>query len=167
MIQTESNQPVEPARLTQAAPLRPIERASVLIERAIAVSVIFLLVVGVALVFWNTGTALLRSFREQTYDYGLTILLSQALLALMIAEIISTVGAFLEQGEFDPVPLLIIGIIASIRRLLVISAEAANFVSSGTEVPISMLVELGILTVATGTFAWSIRSLKQVEQVRG
>jgi uncharacterized membrane protein (DUF373 family) len=155
----------EPTRMAPPLALpRPwhVGRMSALIERGVAMLVIFMLVIGVVLVVWNTALGVWHGLTTETIDYGLTVLLSQALLALMIAEIISTVGAFLERGEFDPVPLLIIGIIASIRRLLVISAEAANFVGSGTEVPMSMLVELGILTVAIGTFAWSIRQLKQV-----
>jgi len=93
-------------------------------------------------------------------EFGLTELLSQALLVLMIAEIISSVAALFEKRVLDAAPLLVIGIIASIRRLLVISAEAANFLAEGLEIPTSMLIELGILTVAVGIFAWSIRQVE-------
>lgn len=82
----------------------------------------------------------------------------------MIAKIIASVGALLERRGPYAWPLLVIAIIASIRRLLVISAEAANVLTEGTEVRVSMLVELGILSVSIGIFAWSIRQVHGTRQ---
>lgn len=136
------------------------------IERGIAGGVVVLLVLGVLLVFWNIMVELGRGFSEGVGELGLTSLLSQALLALMIAEIISSVASYFERGGLNAAPLLVIGIIASIRRLLVISAEAANVISEGGEIPQSMLIELGILTVSVGVFAWAIRQVEASGQGR-
>jgi uncharacterized membrane protein (DUF373 family) len=131
-----------------------------MVEQGIALLVVLLLVVGAALVLFDVGRELVHELRTDAGEFGLTELLSQALLVLMIAEIISSVAALFEKRVLDAAPLLVIGIIASIRRLLVISAEAANFLAEGLEIPTSMLIELGILTVAVGIFAWSIRQVE-------
>lgn len=141
-----------------------VRQGVALIEQGIAGGVVLLLLVGVLLVFWNIAVELGRGFTEGVGELGLTALLSQALLALMIAEIISSVGSYFDRGRFNAGPLLVIGIIASIRRLLVISAEAANFASEGMEIPQSMLIELAIVTVSIGVFAWAIRQLDGTSQ---
>ena len=138
----------------------PIGRLIRFVEQGIALLVVLLLVVGAALVLFDVGRELVHELRTDAGEFGLTELLSQALLVLMIAEIISSVAALFEKRVLDAAPLLVIGIIASIRRLLVISAEAANFLAEGLEIPTSMLIELGILTVAVGIFAWSIRQVE-------
>mgnify|MGYP006282819351 CR=1 FL=1 len=138
----------------------PLLRAIRIVEQGIAALVILVLIVGVLLVLWNVAVQMAAGFRTGLDDYGLTQLLSQALLALMIAEIISSVSSLFERRVLDAIPLLVIGVIASIRRLLVISAEAANVVAEGQTVPDSMLIELAILTVSVGVFARSIRQVQ-------
>lgn len=134
------------------------------LEQAIAVAVVVVLTLGVILVLRSVAVHLWEGFRYGLDGHALTNLLSEALLTLMIAEIIASVASLFESRELDARPLLVIAIIASIRRLLVISAEAADFVASGVTIPVTMLVELGILTVGVGIFAWSVR---QVERSRG
>ena len=153
----------DPNRAAYALPTGgsgPISRLIRLVEQGIALLVVLLLVIGAALVLWDVSSELVHELRTDAGEFGLTELLSQALLVLMIAEIISSVATLFEKRVLDAAPLLVIGIIASIRRLLVISAEAANFLAEGMEIPNSMLIELGILTVAVGIFAWSIRQME-------
>lgn len=95
----------------------PLLRAIRIVEQGIAALVILVLIVGVLLVLWNVAVQMAAGFRTGLDDYGLTQLLSQALLALMIAEIISSVSSLFERRVLDAIPLLVIGVIASIRRL--------------------------------------------------
>jgi uncharacterized membrane protein (DUF373 family) len=97
---------------------------------------------------------LLRTFGGSEFNLART--LSEVLLALMVAEIIATIGSFLRRGIFDPIPFLVVGIIASIRRLLVISAEGAELLVSNSQIPTALLIELAILTVTIGVCSWSI-----------
>jgi len=122
--------------------------------------VILVLIVGVLLVLWNVAVQMAAGFRTGLDDYGLTQLLSQALSALMVGEIVSSVSSLFERRVLDVIPLLVIGVIASIRRLLVISAEGANAVAEGQPAPDSMPIELAILTVSVGVFARSIRQVQ-------
>jgi len=133
------------------------------IERIIAVTVVAFLVVVAALILYGSLQQILQGLSEAG-EHGLTEVLSDILLALMIAEIIGTVSSFLRQGVFDPIPFLVVGIIASVRRLLVISAESAEFFGAGEEIPYTILIELGILTVTIGVCAWAITALRRTPE---
>ena len=55
-------------------------------------------------------------------------LLDRVLLALMPAEIIYTVGRISRTQMLETEPFLIVGIIAAIRRMLIITAEGAGHI---------------------------------------
>ncbi len=57
---------------------------------------------------------------------GVLTLLNSMLLVMMLVEILHTIRVSLYQHTLSPDPFLIIGIIAAIRRMLVITAEQAN-----------------------------------------
>ena len=66
------------------------------------------------------------------------------LLVFIITELIHTVRAVIDEKVLVAEPFLIVGIVAAIRRLIVISAEAKDLIGTG-EFPDAML-EIGILT---------------------
>lgn len=135
-------------------------KANEFAERIIVMAVVAMLIVASVLILWNSGVELWHGLMGSS-DYSLTTVLSDILLALMIAEIIGTVSSFLRDGVFNPIPFLVVGIIASVRRLLVISAESAEYINSGEELPIVFLGELGILTFTIAVCAWSISILRE------
>jgi len=57
---------------------------------------------------------------------GVLSLLNSMLLVMMLVEIFHTIRVSLRQHTLSPDPFLIIGIIAAIRRMLVITAEQAD-----------------------------------------
>lgn len=59
-------------------------------------------------------------------------LLDGLLLVFIVAELLHTVRALLDTNVFATEPFLIIGIVAAIRRLLVISAEAPDFLGEAS-----------------------------------
>ncbi len=130
-----------------------------LAERIIAMAVVVMLIVASALILWESGVELWRGLSGAD-DYSLTTVLSDILLALMIAEIIGTVSSFLRDGAFNPIPFLVVGIIASVRRLSVISAESTELLSSGRELPLFLIAELGVLAFTIAVCAWSISILR-------
>jgi len=66
------------------------------------------------------------------------------LLVFIITELIHTVRAVIDEKVLVAEPFLIVGIVAAIRRLIVISAEAKDLIGTG-EFSDAML-EIGILT---------------------
>lgn len=78
---------------------------------------------------------------------GITLdLLDTLLLVFIITELIHTVAAVIGDNTLKAEPFLIVGIVAAIRRLVVISAEAKNLV--GKPEFTGVLIEMGILTTA-------------------
>jgi len=73
--------------------------------------------------------------------------LDDLLLVIMLAEIIHTVGISLRRGVLVVEPFLIVGVIAAVRRMLIITAELAVPEKDETEIFRLMMLELGILTV--------------------
>lgn len=137
-----------------------LTRSVAWLERSVAIVVVFLLFLTALFIIFQSAQHLLESVTNPA-EASLTNVLSEILLALMVAEIIATVNTFLKRGVFDSVPFLVVGIIASIRRLLVISAESAEYFTNNSMIPVTVLIELGILIVAVGVFSWSITQLRR------
>ena len=74
-------------------------------------------------------------------------LLDRILLILMIAEILYTVQVSLREHALIPEPFLVVGLIAGIRRVLVLTAEFADLLEKGEQVFRNAMLELGLLTV--------------------
>jgi hypothetical protein len=74
-------------------------------------------------------------------------LLDRILLILMIAEILYTVQVSLREHALIPEPFLVVGLIAGIRRVLVLTAEFADLLEKGEQAFRNAMLELGLLTV--------------------
>jgi uncharacterized membrane protein (DUF373 family) len=70
-------------------------------------------------------------------------LLSGLLLVFIFTELIHTVRVVIARRSVDAEPFLIVGIVAAIRRLIVISAEAENLL--GTPQFRDLVLEIGVL----------------------
>ena len=74
-------------------------------------------------------------------------LLDRVLLVLMFAEILYTVQVSFREHALVPEPFLVVGLIAAIRRVLVITAEFSDVKDAGSAQFRATMVELGLLTV--------------------
>ncbi len=68
------------------------------------------------------------SIMEGEYTKAIIHLLDRVLLSLMLAEIIYTVGRISRTQMLETEPFLIVGIIAAIRRMLILTAESAGHI---------------------------------------
>jgi hypothetical protein len=64
--------------------------------------------------------------------YQILQLLDGLLLVFILSELLHTVRATVEEDVLMIEPFLIIGVVATIRRLIVIGAEAPNFIKRGS-----------------------------------
>jgi len=87
-------------------------------------------------------------------------ILNSILLVMMIMEIVYTVTMSLESHSLVAEPFLIIGAIAAIRRMLVITAESTRLELSNPAAFQSLLMELGLLGLLVIAMAVSIFILK-------
>lgn len=73
-------------------------------------------------------------------------LLDNLLLVLMLVEILHTIGIFLKKRKLVIEPFLAVGIIAAIRRILIITAEQVHPSAEHAAVFRMTMLELGLLT---------------------
>lgn len=117
---------------------------------ALAEDVIYLVVavtlIGLAAAVVIAGaSAFIDHAVEQNLREAALGLLDSVLLVLMLVEILHTVGISLREHVLVPEPFLIVGLIAAIRRILVITAEqGAPTAAEAVSFRLAML-ELGLL----------------------
>ncbi|MGA7409185.1 MAG: phosphate-starvation-inducible PsiE family protein [Bryobacteraceae bacterium] len=94
-------------------------------------------------------------------------ILNTILLVMMTMEIVYTVAISLKSHTLNAEPFLIIGAIASIRRMLVITATSTEHETTKPEVFLNTLTELGLLaaTVVAMTVAICILRFSQRKYV--
>ena len=91
-------------------------------------------------------------------------ILDSVLLVMMTMEIVGTVSLSLESHTLVVEPFLIIGAIAAIRRMLVITAESTNIEVSNPEAFRSTLIELGLLAFIIIVMAVSMYVLRRSQR---
>lgn len=117
---------------------------------AIAVALAF---AGAAL-FFSTLYSFFRDIDEAPLITNLLRVLDSMLLVFIITELIHTVRAVIAENVLMTEPFLIVGIVAVIRRLVVISAETSNAV--GRPEFSDLMLEMGILVAAAVALAFAI-----------
>lgn len=145
------------------------------------VEVIFYAALGVLLVL-TTGAVLVEASRqlwEQVTAGGMGTsglhVLDELLLALMLVEILHTVRISIRSQVLETEPFLIVGLIASIRRLLVITMETANLKARVKEADqyemlfrhsMAELVILGVLILVLVGSIFVLRARRPLPEIR-
>lgn len=101
------------------------------------------------------------SFGDGSFVQHVLALLDSLLLVFIVTELLHTVRAVIDENVLMTEPFLIVGIVAVIRRLIVISAEAPDFV--GREAFGDFMLELGILVGAVLGLGTTIFLLRHTE----
>lgn len=110
---------------------------------------------GLGLLLAGSSIALLVSglilFGQNLMDGSLTTnivaLLDRVLLILLVVELLYTVQVSFREHGLIPEPFLLIGLIAGIRRVLLLTAEMAQVHDKPEAVFTHFIVELAVLTV--------------------
>ena len=95
------------------------------------------------------------------------LVLDQLLVVLMLVEILHTVRISIRSHYLVTEPFLVVGLIASIRRILVITLEAANLTKAGSftaenaSIFRASMIELGLLGLLVLTLVFSITLLRR------
>ena len=157
-----SSEEPPPRRRSVLASRRPfdlqagIARAEVWIYLLIGV----LLVVAAGLTLAGTVADVVRGSRSRDVSDLGVFLLERILLIFIIAELLYTLRLVDFGGRILVEPFLFIGLIAVVRRILVITAEAEAGGTSTRDVT-GFLVEIGALGVLTLALAVSIHLLRR------
>ncbi len=140
-----------------------------IIEVAIYGLLGFLLSATGVLTLAAAGSLLWKGLRQWTLSSGAFQILDQLLLVLMVVEILHTVRTSIKSHTLVTEPFLVVGLIASIRRMLVITLEAAdlikegNWTKGGESVFRASMMELALLGVLILVLVFSITLLRRSE----
>jgi uncharacterized membrane protein (DUF373 family) len=86
-------------------------------------------------------------------------LLDQILLILLIVELLYTVQVSFRQHAVTPEPFLLVGLIAAIRRVLILTAEFGH--ATGQTPPTQLVPELAVLSALLVAIALSLFVLRR------
>ena len=107
-----------------------------------------LLLAGSSVILLAGGVVMfVQHLMAGTLAGNIVALLDRILLILLVVELMYTVQVSFREHALIPEPFLLIGLIAAIRRVLVITAEFAQVHGQPDSVFKYFLIELGVLTV--------------------
>jgi uncharacterized membrane protein (DUF373 family) len=138
-----------------------------LLEAALYIIVGVLLSAAAISVLFDATGILWRGIADHALSsYGLQVL-DQLLFVLVLVEFLHTVRISIRAQEILIEPFLIVGLIASVRRVLVITMQAAKLTEGGHSSPEMVsafqysMIELGLLGILVLVFVLSIYLLRR------
>lgn len=87
-------------------------------------------------------------------------ILDRLLLVLMLVEIMHTVRTSIRNHTLTLEPFLVIGLIAGVRRVLVITAEASAGPADPTHL-LAVILELALIAALSAIFLWGLHMLRK------
>jgi uncharacterized membrane protein (DUF373 family) len=132
------------------------------IERAIAVGIGVFLIVAAVLALASAAALAWDGVVQWPQIRSLFGIVDRLLLVLMVIEILHTVRASVQSHELAVEPFLTVGMIATVRRILVVTLETsdrgiANQAAAGPSLTFDQaMIELGVLAVLTLVLAIAI-----------
>ncbi|HEY1266850.1 MAG TPA: phosphate-starvation-inducible PsiE family protein [Candidatus Binatia bacterium] len=122
-------------------------RSFTLIEDIVYIGLGVLLAVS-SMVLLATGIMdFVQNLLSGSFPQEIVALLDRILLVLLFVELLYTVQVSFREHTIVPEPFLLVGLIAAIRRVLVLTAEFAEIADKSEEVFRHFIYELGALTV--------------------
>jgi uncharacterized membrane protein (DUF373 family) len=122
-------------------------------ERVVYYGAALALLVTIVMLFVSVGTALLAIFEAGPLDTALLVL-DRVLLIFIFVELLDTIGIFVRENEIIAEPFLLIGLIAVVRRILLVTAEAEQTIGTA-EFP-NLILELGVLTALVISLSFAL-----------
>jgi len=135
-------------------------------EAGLYVAVGLLLAVAAVLVLAGTVTGLFRAVDHSKGAVEVAVVvLDRILLTLIVAELVYTLRFVLRTHEIVVEPFLYIGLIAVVRRILIVTAEFERTALSGRALT-NLLLELGLLALLVPSLALAIFLVRRVHRPR-
>ena len=136
----KSKEPTDPKRVWTA-------RAFTLVEDVVYVGLGLLLAGGSIFLLISGLIAFGQHLIAGSLAANIVPILDRILLILLVVELLYTVQVSFREHSVTPEPFLLVGLIAAIRRVLVLTAELAQVHQHTDEVFRRFVVELVVLTV--------------------
>jgi len=132
---------------SKEAPKRALAaRAFTTVEDVIYLGLGVLLAGSAIALLVSSGINFVQNLLARSLTTNIVPLLDRLLLILLVVELLYTVQVSFREHGLIPEPFLLVGLIASIRRVLVLTAEFAEIKEQTAEVFQHLIVELTVLT---------------------
>jgi hypothetical protein len=137
------------------------------IELVVYVALGVLLSVTALVTLGSAALLLLEGMRDWSGTHAIFLIVDRLMFVLMLIEILHTVRGSVRSGALTPEPFLIIGLIASIRNVLVITLKSSGVTAEGLASAEgemlfrSSIVELAVLGALILVFVVSIYLLRR------
>ncbi|MGH7768765.1 MAG: phosphate-starvation-inducible PsiE family protein [Candidatus Binatia bacterium] len=140
---------------------RAVARAFSVVEDIVYIG-LGLLLAGSSIILLGTGIiAFGQSLMSGSFAETVVALLDRILLILLFVELLYTVQISFREHALVPEPFILVGLIAAIRRILVLTAEFAEIVDKPDTVFRHFIIELGALTFLIVTLVFSLFLLRK------
>ena len=156
------------AETPQEQLLRRTAGAFLWMEHATYMALGALLSLAVLLGLCGAAWVLVSGLSDWTGTRAILLIIDRLLFVLMMVEILHTVRASIRTGALTSEPFLVVGLIATIRRVLVITLESSE-TTKQTELSDNAqrlfqasMMELGVLAVLILVMVISIRLLRPI-----
>lgn len=136
-----------------------------LAEHYIYIAAGFILVIAAAGLIIIGVAEMISHVAERDYVKAMIQLLDRILLVLMVAEVVYTIGRITRTQMLEVAPFLIVGTIAAVRRMLIITAETTGHFDIDNAKYQAAMVELVVLAVMIFLFAFAMRLLRTEKKV--
>jgi uncharacterized membrane protein (DUF373 family) len=125
----------------------------------------FLLACTAGALLVTSAIELVQAISQGNPMDGVVALLDRLLLVLMVVEILYTVQVSFRAHALVPEPFLIVGLIAVVRRILVVTAAVSALMEKGQAVHFQeAMIELAILTLMVVALVISLRLLQGLKK---
>jgi hypothetical protein len=129
-------------------------------EDVIYLATAALLATTAILLLAMTAWSLLRALRASTVMSDALKALDSLLLVLMIVELLHTIRLFLVEHLLVAEPFLMVALIAGVRRMLILTTEASQYIQTKPEKFRMALLEMALIMVSFLAIAWAIVLLR-------
>ncbi len=140
------------------------------VEHAAYIALGGLLSLAALLGLVSASAVLLGGLSDWSSTQVILNIIDRLLFVLMIVEILHTVRASMRSGALNSEPFLVVGLIATIRRVLVITLKSSettkqdSLTDGAQRLFQSSMIELGVLAVLIIVMVISIRLLRPAER---
>jgi uncharacterized membrane protein (DUF373 family) len=130
-------------------------------ERIVYYVVVLVLLLSIGLIFFSVGASVLQIWQLGVLGTVLAIL-DRVLLIFIFVELLNTVEVTIREREIVAEPFLLIGLIAVVRRILLVTAQLERVVNP--EELQTLLIELGVLTALVIVLSSAIYLIRRTQR---
>ena len=131
------------------------------VEDAVYVVLGLLLAAGLAALLVDAALAFWRTFAGGLSSMNIIPFLDRTLLVLMVVEILYTVQVSFREHLLVPEPFLLVALIASVRRIIVLTAELGELARTGGEAFRAGMIETALVAAVVVALAAALVVLRK------